>query len=84
MKKNVQFGGDTGTDADYQYEHDQLNELPDNNDTCTCAQRVSSQAGSESIGPDSELRGRCQRFTYDVDVDEDGPFIINIEKEPEE
>ena len=51
MKKNVQFGGDTGTDADYQYEHDQLNELPDN---------------------------------YDVDVDEDGPFIINIEKEPEE
>ena len=51
MKKNIQFGGDTGTDADYQYEHDQLNELPDN---------------------------------YDVDVDEDGPFIINVEKEPEE
>ena len=23
---NIEFGSDTGTDADYQYEHDQLNE----------------------------------------------------------
>ena len=26
MKKNIHFGGDTGTDADYKYEHDQINE----------------------------------------------------------
>ena len=25
--QDAQFGGDTGIDADYQYEHDQLNEL---------------------------------------------------------
>lgn len=24
---NTQFGGDTGTDADYKYEHDQINEV---------------------------------------------------------
>ena len=59
---NIQFGGDTGTDADYLYEHDQLNEL-DGFDTCACTQRVNSQAGSESIGiVVSELCGRCQKF----------------------
>ena len=67
MRNNIQFGGDTGTDADYLYEHDQLNEL-DGIDTCACAQRVNSQAGSESIGTDSELCGRCQKF-YEKDLD---------------
>jgi len=26
MSKNKTFGGDTGADADYKYEHDQINE----------------------------------------------------------
>ena len=33
---------------------------------------------------DNRPNKKIQRFTYDVDVDEDGPFIIKVEKEPEE